>query len=102
MVLINTITMQIERKQKGAVMERLTQTSNSGGVAFTFDLDITCQLSEAIANEKELSEHCKRMFEEMSAEDKLANKLLKSEIQYHEQIAEWLKEPKELRGGEDE
>lgn len=28
-------------------MERLTQTSNSGGVAFTFDLDITCQPSEA-------------------------------------------------------
>lgn len=47
MVLINTIAMQIERKQKGAVMERLTQTSNSGGVAFTFDSDITCQPSEA-------------------------------------------------------
>ena len=28
-------------------MERLTQTSNSGGVAFTFDLDITCEPSEA-------------------------------------------------------
>lgn len=28
-------------------MERLTQASNSGGVAFTFDLDITCQPSEA-------------------------------------------------------
>ena len=28
-------------------MERLTQTSNSGGVTFTFDLDITCQPSEA-------------------------------------------------------
>lgn len=28
-------------------MERLTQTSNLGGVAFTFDLDITCQPSEA-------------------------------------------------------
>lgn len=27
-------------------MERLTQTSNKGGVAFTFDLDITCGLSE--------------------------------------------------------
>lgn len=27
-------------------MERLTQTSNLGGVAFTFDLDITCQPSE--------------------------------------------------------
>ncbi len=27
-------------------MERLTQTSNSGGIAFTFDLDITCQPSE--------------------------------------------------------
>lgn len=29
-------------------MDRLTQTSNSGGVAFTFDLDITCQPSEAM------------------------------------------------------
>lgn len=28
-------------------MKRLTQTSNSGGVAFTFDLDITCEPSEA-------------------------------------------------------
>jgi hypothetical protein len=28
-------------------MERLTQASNSGGVAFTFDLDITYQPSEA-------------------------------------------------------
>lgn len=28
-------------------MERLTQTSSYGGVAFTFDLDITCQPSEA-------------------------------------------------------
>ena len=28
-------------------MERLTQTSNKGGVAFTFDLDITCTPSEA-------------------------------------------------------
>lgn len=27
-------------------MERLTQTSNLGGVAFTFDLDITCTKSE--------------------------------------------------------
>lgn len=27
-------------------MGRLTQASNSGGVAFTFDLDITCQPSE--------------------------------------------------------
>lgn len=27
-------------------MERLTQTSNKGGVAFTFDLDITCAQSE--------------------------------------------------------
>lgn len=97
MVLINTIAMQIEGKQKGAVMERLTQTSNSGGVAFTFDLDITCQLSETIANEKELSEHCKRMFEEMSAEDKLANKLLKSEIQYHEQIVEWSEDLKAIK-----
>ena len=28
-------------------MERLTQTSDRGGVAFTFDLDINCQPSEA-------------------------------------------------------
>lgn len=28
-------------------MERLTQTSDKGGVAFTFDLDITCEPSEA-------------------------------------------------------
>lgn len=28
-------------------MERLTKTSDKGGVAFTFDLDITCQPSEA-------------------------------------------------------
>ena len=28
-------------------MERLTTTSNKGGVAFTFDLDITCKPSEA-------------------------------------------------------
>ena len=27
-------------------MERLTQTSNRGGVALTFDLDITCEPSE--------------------------------------------------------
>ena len=29
------------------MMERLTKTSDKGGVAFTFDLDITCQPSEA-------------------------------------------------------
>lgn len=28
-------------------MDRLTQTSNKGGVAFTFDLDITCEPKEA-------------------------------------------------------
>ena len=28
-------------------MERLTQTSDKGGVAFTFDLDVTCKPSEA-------------------------------------------------------
>lgn len=27
-------------------MERLTMTSNKGGVAFTFDLDITCEKTE--------------------------------------------------------
>ena len=31
----------------GRMMERLTQTSDKGGVAFTFDLDITCKPSEA-------------------------------------------------------
>ena len=54
-------------------------------------------IDETIENEKELSEHCKRMFEEMSTEDKLANKLLKREIQYHEQLAEWLEELKAYR-----
>lgn len=27
-------------------MERLTQTSDKGGLAFTFDLDVTCMQSE--------------------------------------------------------
>ena len=29
-------------------MERLTQTSDRGGVALTFDLDITCEPSEIL------------------------------------------------------
>jgi hypothetical protein len=33
--------------RKGAGMERLTQTSNSGGIAFIFDLYINCRPSEA-------------------------------------------------------
>ena len=39
-------------------MERLTMTSNKGGVAFTFDLDITCRPSEAQKILK-LAEHLK-------------------------------------------
>jgi uncharacterized protein YacL (UPF0231 family) len=31
---------------KGDSMERLTTTSDKGGLAFTFDLDITCERSE--------------------------------------------------------
>ena len=42
-------THRISEKQweRGGMMERLTKTSDKGGVAFTFDLDITCQPSEA-------------------------------------------------------
>ena len=37
----------MDKEQKtGESMERLTQTSDKGGVAFTFDLDVTCQPSE--------------------------------------------------------
>lgn len=39
-------------------MERLTMTSDKGGVAFTFDLDITCRPSEAQKILK-LAEHLK-------------------------------------------
>ena len=31
-------------------MERLTTTSDKGGVAFTFNLDITCDKSEIMKN----------------------------------------------------
>ena len=51
-------------------------------------------IDEAIAQEKELSGHCKRMFDDMNEVDKLSNKLLKNEIEYHEHLAEWLEELK--------
>ena len=54
-------------------------------------------IDEAIAQEKELSGHCKRMFDDMNEVDKLSNKLLKNEIEYHEQLAEWLEELKDYR-----
>lgn len=51
-------------------------------------------IDQIIEIEKELVKKCKIMFEEMNTEDKLANKLLKSEIQHHYKIAEWLEELK--------
>ena len=54
-------------------------------------------IDEAIAQEKELSEHCKRMFDDMNEVDKLSNKLLKNEIEYHEQLAEWLEDYKHIK-----
>ena len=60
-------------------MERLTQTSDKGGVAFTFDLDVTCQpseirkilkIAEKLKEYEDLDEqglllrlHCKDVFE---------------------------------------
>ncbi|MFQ9515378.1 MAG: hypothetical protein ACLRZ9_06080 [Eubacterium sp.] len=35
-------------KAGGGMMERLTMTSPQGGVAFTFDLDVTCEKSEML------------------------------------------------------
>ena len=54
-------------------------------------------IDEAIAQEKELSGHCKRMFDDMNEVDKLSNKLLKNEIEYHEQLAEWLEDYKRIK-----
>ena len=54
-------------------------------------------LDKAIAQEKELFEHCKRLYEPLSDEDKSINPLLKNEIEYHEQLAEWLEELKVYR-----
>ena len=50
-------------------------------------------LDEAIEYEKESSQHCKRMLEEIY-EDNLQNKLLTFEVKQHEQLAEWLEELK--------
>ena len=48
-------------------------------------------LDEAIEYEKESLQHCKRMLEEIY-EDNLENKILKFEVKYHKQIADWLEE----------
>ena len=53
-------------------------------------------LDEAIEYEKESLQHCKRMLEEIY-EDNLENKILKFEVKYHEQIANWLEELVMLR-----
>ena len=50
-------------------------------------------LDEAIEYEKESSQHCKRMLEEIY-EDNLENKILKFEVKQHDQLAEWLEELK--------
>lgn len=54
-------------------------------------------IDKAIAQEKELFEHCKRLYEPLSDEDKSINPLLKNEIEYHKQLAEWLEELKEYK-----
>lgn len=46
--------------------ERLTQTSDKGGVAFTFDLDVTCQPSEM----KKILRLAEKLKEYEDAEDK--------------------------------
>ncbi len=50
-------------------MERLTTTSNKGGVAFTFDLDITCDKSEIMKILK-LAEKLKE-YEDLEEQKKL-------------------------------
>ena len=51
-------------------------------------------IDEAIAQEKELFEHCKRLYEPLNDEDRSINPLLKNEMEYHKQRAEWLEELK--------
>lgn len=53
-------------------------------------------LDEAIEYEKESSQHCKRMLEEIY-EDNLQNKLLTFEVKQHEQLAEWLEDYKHVK-----
>ena len=53
-------------------------------------------LDEAIEYEKESSQHCKRMLEEIY-EDNLQNKLLTFEVKQHEQLAEWLQDYKHIK-----
>ena len=53
-------------------------------------------LDEAIKYEKESLQHCKRMLEEIY-EDNLENKILKFEVKYHKQLADWLEELVMLR-----
>ena len=53
-------------------------------------------LDEVIEYEKESLQHCKRMLEEIY-EDNLENKILKFEVKYHEQLADWLEELAMLR-----
>ena len=53
-------------------------------------------LDEAIEYEKESSQHCKRMLEEIY-EDNLENKILKFEVKQHEHLAEWLEDYKHIK-----
>lgn len=53
-------------------------------------------LDEAIEYEKESSQHCKRMLEEIY-EDNLQNKLLTFEVKQHEKLAEWLEDYKHVK-----
>ena len=55
---------------------------------------INMTIDEAIKHERELSDCCKKMFDDMNEADKISNTLLKNEIEEHEQLAKWLEELK--------
>ena len=58
---------------------------------------INMTIDEAIKHERELSDCCKKMFDDMNEADKISNTLLKNEIEEHEQLAKWLEELKAYR-----
>ena len=59
-------------------MDRLTQTSDKGGVAFTFDLDITCKPSEA-QKILRLAEKLKQ-YEDLGTVDELSSRVKEDDI----------------------
>ena len=63
-------------------MDRLTQTSENGGVALTFDLDVTCEKSEILKILK-MAEKLK-MYEDMEEKiEKEIDDIVKSENYPH-------------------